>query len=80
MSPLIDNNNLQFQGHLYVHDLIMDENTYTIADLLPDGEFQSKTLVYTKYEGKEHLLVEVTMGVHIKPKGIFERFWCKPLV
>lgn len=59
-----------FQGHLYVHDLIMDENTYSLVDILPDGDFQYKTLVYTKYQKKEHLLVEVIMGVHIKPKGI----------
>lgn len=59
-----------FKGHLYVHDMVADENTYSVIELLPEGDFQYKTLVYTKHKNKEHLLVEVRTGVTIKAKGV----------
>lgn len=55
-----------------MHDLIFDENSYSIADIVPDGEYKYRALVYTKYEEKEHLLAEVNTETLIKTKGIFE--------
>lgn len=55
-----------------MHDLIFDENSYTFADIVPDGEYKYRALVYTKHEEKEHLLVEVKTETLIKRKGIFE--------
>lgn len=57
---------------MYVHDLVADENSYSMIDILPEGEYEYKSLVYTKRDKKEHLLIEVKTGVAIKSKGVHQ--------
>lgn len=55
-----------------MHGLVADENSYSAIDILPEGDYEYKTLVYTKRENKEHLLAEVRTGVLVKPKGTYQ--------
>lgn len=63
--------NFVFQGKLYLHNLTVDENTYAMMDMLPDGEFIYNTLVYSKINDTDHLLLETKTHCEIKAKGLF---------
>lgn len=61
---------LLFQGHFYLRDFIVDEHSYSTVGFLPDGNFMYDAKVFTQYENKSHLLIQVLTHVELKPIGI----------
>lgn len=58
------------QGHVYVHDVRVTEDTYAIAKLLPDGEFYYQAILYVKKSGKEVLLIRTKTFVEVLNRGV----------
>lgn len=62
-----------FQGHIYIHNATINENVYSILNILPDGDYFFDAFLYTNINRSECILAETKSYVEIKPKGI-ERF------
>lgn len=62
---------ISFQGWLYLHDLIVDENSYSVVSFIPEGDYIYRTRLVTQYDKKEHLLIEVRNFIQFKSIGIF---------
>lgn len=66
---------IQLQGHLYIHNVTLDENTYEIVEFLPSGDYMLRAFYYAKLNGKEHLLFETETHCEIKSTGLFHFMW-----
>lgn len=59
-----------FQGNIYLHDLIVDENTYSVINFVPDGDYIYRTRISTQHDHKEHMLIEVKQHIQFRATGI----------
>lgn len=70
LPPCVSHASFHLQGHIYVRDVRVTEDTYALAKLLPDGEFYYQATVYVKKNGKEVLLIRTKTFTEVLNRGV----------